>query len=867
MPASPHLGVDFGTSHTVAVLRRDDGRVEPLMFDGTPLLPSAVFAGPDGVIGVGADAIHAARSDPASFEPHPKRRVDDGTVLLGEREFAVEDLFAAVLAKVRERCAEVAREVPAAVTLTHPAAWGPRRKRILRAAAGKAGLPQARLLPEPVAAAAYYVRELRREVAPGAAVVVHDFGGGTFDASVVRRTAEGFEVLAVDGLDDLGGVDVDEALAQHLRDQYPDPGAWARLLSPQSPADRRHRRIFREDVRLTKERLSRQSSADLYIPVLERDVHVTRDELETLTTPLLARAVAVTTAVMEEAGVSPVSVAGVFLVGGGSRMPLVATLLHRQLGRAPAITDHIEQIVAHGAILGAGTETTATATAPVAPVPAPPQHRPEPAPAITPPPKPAPAKPSPRPKPRPTLLWALNALLGAELLASFLPVGSGLVPREQPPYLLVSFALLVVAQGMYWWRVPISRRVLVTAQFAFAAAHAADAVLGPSGWAAAAIQLPFIAAGILGVELAASRAAADWYRVPDNPAWNREARARRALTALAVAVVVALTVGINPPWTAQRTGTEAGQGGDGDGMPVVGSFVSESPYVSVATHLTDSESTGVGLRADGRVDVFDPFDGGVTHTYDIPFPTGTDVELAFVDDRLKAVVGTSGHAYIFDVADGSEHCEISGEGEYFTEFAMGLDWSSNTVMASAGGDDFGLWDVAGCTRIRNFGTPPPDGPSDLGLRTFDGETTTYYASETGVGGYYDLTGAPAATDTIALPGRPALAVIPGGVVTALGERVTLWDPVMGQDKRHVDVGAPIMEGGLLAGEWDGSTIAVTVDTEGSLRVCDLGEAEELGEHRIDLGTATPVLGFSGYVGRVMILVAIGNRVTLFDPGL
>src|SRR2546423_10039860 len=96
------LGVDFGTSNTVAVLRWPDGRARPLLVDGSPLLPSSVYADPGGTLLVGRDAIHSARLDPARFEPNPKRRIDDPSVLLGDRELSVVELIAAVLGRIGE---------------------------------------------------------------------------------------------------------------------------------------------------------------------------------------------------------------------------------------------------------------------------------------------------------------------------------------------------------------------------------------------------------------------------------------------------------------------------------------------------------------------------------------------------------------------------------------------------------------------------------------------------------------------------------------------------------------------------------------------------------------------------------------------
>src|SRR3712207_594651 len=95
-PSGHALGVHFGTSHTVAVVRWPDGRARPLLVDGSPLLPSAVYAERTGELIAGRDALHSARLDPARFEPNPKRRIDDGLVLLGDREVPVPDLIGAV---------------------------------------------------------------------------------------------------------------------------------------------------------------------------------------------------------------------------------------------------------------------------------------------------------------------------------------------------------------------------------------------------------------------------------------------------------------------------------------------------------------------------------------------------------------------------------------------------------------------------------------------------------------------------------------------------------------------------------------------------------------------------------------------------
>jgi actin-like ATPase involved in cell morphogenesis len=359
------LGVDFGTSNTVAVARWPDGRARPILIDGSPLLPSAVYAEPGGQLIAGRDAVHSARLDPARFEPNPKRRVDDGLVLLADREIPVVELIAAVLERVAEEWRRTVGPVPTDVTLTCPATWGATRRGLLAAAAERAGLAGARLVAEPVAAATYFAEVLGRDVPIGSVVVVHDFGAGTFDASVVARTAEGFEVMAVDGRDDIGGLDVDAAIVEYLGTLLPDDAAaWQRLTEPATVEQRRAQRQLWDDVRVAKERLSRTQSADFVVPLLDLELHLTRDELETLARPVLDQTVQVTRRLLRWADLPDGRLAGVFLVGGASRIPLVATLLHRELGEAPVVIEQPELVVAEGSILADAALLAAEPAAP-----------------------------------------------------------------------------------------------------------------------------------------------------------------------------------------------------------------------------------------------------------------------------------------------------------------------------------------------------------------------------------------------------------------------------------------------------------------------------------------------------------------------
>jgi hypothetical protein len=352
-PTGPgyRLGVDFGTSNTVAMLGRPDGHIRPLLFDGSPSLPSSVCIDPSGLL-VGRDAVHAARVAPERFEPNPKRRIDETSVLLGEAEIRVDDLIAAVLNRVAVEARRVAGGPVTEVTLTYPAAWAHTRRGILLSAAAKAGLGNVVLVPEPIAAASSFVGVAGGTVPPGGVLVVYDLGAGTFDASVVRRGPAGFEVLAAEGLSQGGGLDIDAAIVAYLGAVYQarDPAMWARLSRPTTTTDRRANHLLWEDVRSAKEMLSRATATTIHVPIADESASLDRSQFEQLARPVLNATVAATRAALAAAHVSPAEVAGIFLVGGASRIPLVTVLLRDVFGREPAAVEQPELVVAEGSL-------------------------------------------------------------------------------------------------------------------------------------------------------------------------------------------------------------------------------------------------------------------------------------------------------------------------------------------------------------------------------------------------------------------------------------------------------------------------------------------------------------------------------------
>ncbi|WP_367134891.1 type VII secretion-associated protein [Saccharothrix sp. HUAS TT1] len=361
---SLHVAVDFGTSSTCVALSRHGREPQVVVVDGQPIVPSAVFAAADGTLFVGQEAERQAAVDPSRYEPHPKRRVDEGELLLGTSVLPVVDVVRAVLTRAVDEARHVAGGARVdLLVLTHPADWGAIRTRVLLQAARGLG-QEVRLVPEPVAAAVFH--SATHAIGDGTALAVLDLGGGTVDASVVARRGDAFRVLATKGDPAFGGADVDQVLLEHIGSLVSpgDPDAWRQLVEGRELADRRKRRVLRQDVRGAKETLSRHAYTDVPLPPPFPDAHVTRTDLERLISTPLNRAAALVVTAVRDAGLDPRGLAGVFLVGGSSRIPLVARLVLEQSGVVPTSIDQPETVVARGALRAVSADPLRTGALP-----------------------------------------------------------------------------------------------------------------------------------------------------------------------------------------------------------------------------------------------------------------------------------------------------------------------------------------------------------------------------------------------------------------------------------------------------------------------------------------------------------------------
>jgi YVTN family beta-propeller protein len=351
------LAIDLGTSFIAAAVADDRGREMFGLGDGALVAPAAVFVRDDGRLVTGDAAARRAVSHPDRVAREVKRHLGNPTpMILGGAPYAVSDLLGAQLQDVLGRVAEQQGAKPEVVALTHPANWGPFRREQFEDVARSAGITEPLYTTEPEAAAAHYAST--RPLAEGEVLAVYDLGGGTFDATVLRRTAHGFQILGTpEGIERLGGADFDDAVFAHVN--YLAGGALGELDLSDSRTSVAVARL-RQDCTLAKEALSVETEATIpvFLPNRHFDITLTRAELEGMIRAPIESTIGTLDRVLRAAQVDRSDLAAVLLVGGSSRIPLIAQMVSEAFGRPTAVSAHPKHAVALGAALLAEARRT-----------------------------------------------------------------------------------------------------------------------------------------------------------------------------------------------------------------------------------------------------------------------------------------------------------------------------------------------------------------------------------------------------------------------------------------------------------------------------------------------------------------------------
>ncbi|QGU01397.1 Chaperone protein HscA [Corynebacterium kalinowskii] len=345
-----HFAIDFGTSNTSAAHTAPlSGAVETVaLTHRSNLMPSAVYVEGDKVL-AGDTALLRGRRDASKLLLSPKRYIDHDQVQLAGSDADTRLLVASVIKAALERArTQHAGTDPATVTLTHPEAWSVHSVDQLKRAAEKAGVrpEQIRTISEPRAAAIHYASQQRIE--EGRHVAVFDFGGGTLDIAVLQSQADGnFKVVSAKGDNSLGGRTVDNLMFRwviaQLEHDDPDFADYVRT----APVSVMH--SLEEAIRESKELLSDTSSSTISVstPQGERDVLITRDEFNGIIQDAVSRAVELTQAALQQAGVDEATTP-IYMTGGSSRIPYVQNRLG-EIGTVMTLDDP-KTVVSRGAL-------------------------------------------------------------------------------------------------------------------------------------------------------------------------------------------------------------------------------------------------------------------------------------------------------------------------------------------------------------------------------------------------------------------------------------------------------------------------------------------------------------------------------------
>ncbi len=355
------LGIDLGTTNS-AVGVVDSGFPILLADDeGKRITPSVVWIGRDGRIEIGHKALRRRRLEPDRVVTSIKRLI--GRRFGEETDFCVPmaptsdgglrvldrtpEAISAEILKELKRIAEWRLETTVSkAVITVPAYFNDAQRAATKRAGELAGLEVVRILNEPTAAALAYGLD---KLGDKARVAVYDFGGGTFDLSILEMQDGVFQVLATHGDTRLGGDDLDHALARKA--------AAANDVSFDELDDSAKVKLLEEAERV-KRLLSSEETAVFRVPFYDGsrslEMEVTRLEFESIMKPWIDRTVRHCRQALSDSNLSPSDLNAVVLVGGSTRIPAVRRAVSELFGKEPDLSQHPDEAIALGATIQAG---------------------------------------------------------------------------------------------------------------------------------------------------------------------------------------------------------------------------------------------------------------------------------------------------------------------------------------------------------------------------------------------------------------------------------------------------------------------------------------------------------------------------------
>ncbi len=369
------IGIDLGTTNScVAILEGGDPVVIPNS-EGNRTTPSVVAFTKDGERLVGQVAKRQAITNPQntvfSIKRFMGRKFDevgteteevpfevirgssnDARVKAGGKEYSPPEISAMVLQKMRQTAEDYLGEKVTDAVITVPAYFNDSQRQATKDAGRIAGLNVLRIINEPTAASLAYGLDKKKDER----IAVYDFGGGTFDISILELGDGVFEVKSTNGDTHLGGDDIDQRVMNWLADEFKkaegidlrkDPMALQRL---------------KEAAEKAKCELSTTMKTDINLPFITADssgpkhlnITLTRAKLEQLMDDLIERTVGPCERALKDAGITASQVDEVILVGGSTRIPKVQETVKKLFSKEPHKGVNPDEVVAVGAAIQGG---------------------------------------------------------------------------------------------------------------------------------------------------------------------------------------------------------------------------------------------------------------------------------------------------------------------------------------------------------------------------------------------------------------------------------------------------------------------------------------------------------------------------------
>jgi molecular chaperone DnaK len=369
------IGIDLGTTNSVVAVMEGGQPIVIANEEGGRTTPSVVSFGDDGERLVGAIAKRQAVTNPKgtvySIKRFMGRRLPEvpeevslvpyevlegkesmAAIRVDGKIFTPPEISAMILQKLKAAAeAYLGSEVKAAV-ITTPAYFNDAQRQATKDAGKIAGLDVKRIINEPTAAALAYGLDKKTDEK----IAVFDFGGGTFDISILEVGDNVVEVKATNGDTHLGGDNLDHRVIDYLIAEFKKDQAID--LSQDPMALQR----LREAAEKAKVELSSAASTDINLPYITADktgpkhltLKLTRSKFEQLIEDLVDRTLEPCRQALADSGISPSEIDEVVLVGGSTRVPLVQERVKQLFGKEPNKTVNPDEVVAVGAAVQAG---------------------------------------------------------------------------------------------------------------------------------------------------------------------------------------------------------------------------------------------------------------------------------------------------------------------------------------------------------------------------------------------------------------------------------------------------------------------------------------------------------------------------------